>query len=104
MVSIGVIFRKFNRNVGDCFRGGSQGTWWLVGMNASMLNLGAVISIPITVPTMLCLFIRRVPASARLPQPPPLPLWSRRRGLAGSGEPRGLGIMWKNAGCRATPD
>jgi Na+/proline symporter len=42
MVSIGFVFRSFNKNSGDFFRGGSQATWWMVGMSSFMSGVSAV--------------------------------------------------------------
>jgi SSS family solute:Na+ symporter len=42
MVVIGLVFRSFNRNVGDYFRSGSQGTWWIVGMSSFMSGVSAL--------------------------------------------------------------
>jgi hypothetical protein len=36
MLVVGVVFKNFNKNSGDYFRGGSQGTWWIVGMSSFM--------------------------------------------------------------------
>ena len=41
LVVIGVIFRSFNRNVDDYFRGGSRGTWWLVGVSTFIAGISA---------------------------------------------------------------
>jgi len=42
MVAIGFVFRSFNKNSGDFFRGGSQATWWMVGMSCFMTGVSAV--------------------------------------------------------------
>ena len=34
LVLMGLAFRRFNRNTGDYFRSGSQGSWWLCGASA----------------------------------------------------------------------
>ncbi len=36
MIVIGLVFSRLNRSNSDYFRGGSQGTWWLCGINAYM--------------------------------------------------------------------
>ncbi|MDP0498306.1 MAG: hypothetical protein Q7Q73_19105 [Verrucomicrobiota bacterium JB024] len=42
MIIIGIVFRSFNKNSGDFFRGGSQATWWMVGMSCFMSGISAV--------------------------------------------------------------
>jgi Na+/proline symporter len=42
MIAIGVVFRNFNKNTGDYFRSGSQGTWWIVGMSGFMTGISAL--------------------------------------------------------------
>ncbi len=41
MLVIGWVFKNFNKNVGDYFRSGSQGTWWIVGVSAFMAGISA---------------------------------------------------------------
>ena len=41
IVAMGMVFARFNRNDSDYFRGGSQGTWWLVGSSAFMSGFSA---------------------------------------------------------------
>lgn len=41
LLSMGVILSRMNRNAGDYIRGGSQGTWWLVGTSAFMSTFSA---------------------------------------------------------------
>lgn len=41
MVSVGFVFRSFNKDISDYFRGGCRGTWWLVGMSAFMNSFSA---------------------------------------------------------------
>lgn len=41
LVIIGLIFRKFNNNVNDYFRGGCRGTWWLVGASTFIAGISA---------------------------------------------------------------
>lgn len=41
LIIIGLIFRGFNRNVSDYFRGGSRGTWWLVGVSSFIAGISA---------------------------------------------------------------
>jgi solute:Na+ symporter, SSS family len=41
MLVIGVVFKNFNKNSSDYFRGGSQGTWWIVGMSSFMAGISA---------------------------------------------------------------
>jgi hypothetical protein len=36
-----VVFKNFNKSSGDHFRGGSQGTWWIVGMSSFMAGISA---------------------------------------------------------------
>lgn len=35
-IVVGFVFKKFSSNTDDYFKGGSKGTWWLVGMSAFM--------------------------------------------------------------------
>ena len=35
-IIVGFVFKKFSSNTDDYFKGGSKGTWWLVGMSAFM--------------------------------------------------------------------
>jgi len=42
MIVIGFLFRNFNKTTSDYFRGGSQATWWMVGMSAFMSGISAV--------------------------------------------------------------
>jgi SSS family transporter len=42
MLVIGVVFKNFNKTSGDYFRGGSQGTWWIVGMSSFMAGISAL--------------------------------------------------------------
>lgn len=41
MGAVGWVFKRFNRNVGDYFRSGNRGTWWLVGSSAFMSSFSA---------------------------------------------------------------
>lgn len=41
MVVVGVLFKSFNGNISDFFRGGCRATWWLVGMSAFMSSFSA---------------------------------------------------------------
>lgn len=41
MLVIGWVFKNFNKNIGDYFRSGSQGTWWIVGMSGFMAGISA---------------------------------------------------------------
>lgn len=41
IVAMGIVFARFNKNDSDYFRGGSQGTWWLVGSSAFMSGFSA---------------------------------------------------------------
>jgi|GEM_PF-3902507 len=41
MLVVGLVFKNFNKNSGDYFRGGSQGTWWIVGMSSFMAGISA---------------------------------------------------------------
>ncbi|MDQ8194686.1 hypothetical protein QEH59_09630 [Coraliomargarita sp. SDUM461004] len=41
MVGVGFIFKSFNKDISDYFRGGCRGTWWLVGMSAFMNSFSA---------------------------------------------------------------
>lgn len=38
---IGSIFSRFNRNLGDFARGGTKGTWWMVGTSMLMAGISA---------------------------------------------------------------
>lgn len=42
LVTVGLVFKKFNNNVSDYFRNGCKGTWWLVGSSAFMTSFSAV--------------------------------------------------------------
>jgi len=35
-IVVGLFFKKFSSNTDDYFKGGSKGTWWLVGTSAFM--------------------------------------------------------------------
>jgi SSS family solute:Na+ symporter len=39
MIGIGVMFRRFNRDISDYFRGGGTMLWWLVGASTTMGSL-----------------------------------------------------------------
>ena len=41
IVSVGLVFKKFSTNTDDYFKGGSKGTWWLVGSSAFMSAFSA---------------------------------------------------------------
>ncbi|WP_457809386.1 sodium:solute symporter family transporter [Kushneria sp. EE4] len=41
LVAIGAVFRKFNENTSDYFRGGGNMLWWLVGSTAFMTQFSA---------------------------------------------------------------
>ena len=41
LISIGLVFRTFNANVGDYFKGGARGTWWLVGVSSFVAGISA---------------------------------------------------------------
>jgi SSS family transporter len=41
LIVIGLIFRSFNKNVSDYFRGGCRGTWWLVGVSSFIAGISA---------------------------------------------------------------
>ena len=41
IVSVGLAFKKFSSNTDDYFKGGSKGTWWLVGSSAFMSAFSA---------------------------------------------------------------
>lgn len=41
MISLGVIFSRFNKNLSDYVRGGGQGTWWMVGSSILMSGISA---------------------------------------------------------------
>jgi len=42
LVTVGLVFKRFNSNVSDYFRNGCKGTWWLVGSSAFMTSFSAV--------------------------------------------------------------
>ena len=42
LVTVGFVFKRFNKNVSDYFRNGCKGTWWLVGSSAFMTSFSAV--------------------------------------------------------------
>ena len=41
IIMVGLFFRKFSDNTDDYFKGGSKGTWWLVGSSAFMSAFSA---------------------------------------------------------------
>ena len=41
IITVGLYFRKFSSNTDDYFKGGSKGTWWLVGSSAFMSAFSA---------------------------------------------------------------
>lgn len=41
MVVVGLVFKRFNRDTNDYFRGGCRATWWLVGVSAFMAGFSA---------------------------------------------------------------
>lgn len=41
IMAMGAVFAKFSKNDSDYFRGGSKGTWWLVGASAFMSGFSA---------------------------------------------------------------
>ena len=41
LVSVGIVFKKFATNTDDYFKGGSKGTWWLVGISSFMSAFSA---------------------------------------------------------------
>ncbi len=41
IIAVGLVFRKFSSNTDDYFKGGSKGTWWLVGSSAFMSAFSA---------------------------------------------------------------
>lgn len=41
IITVGLVFRKFSSNTDDYFKGGSKGTWWLVGSSAFMSAFSA---------------------------------------------------------------
>ncbi len=41
LLGIGFVFKRFNSNVSDYFRGGCRGTWWLVGTSSFMAGISA---------------------------------------------------------------
>ena len=44
IITVGLSFKKFSSNTDDYFKGGSIGTWWLVGSSAFMSTLAAASS------------------------------------------------------------
>ncbi len=41
LLAMGFVQRKLNKNISDYFRGGCQGTWWLVGTSAFISGISA---------------------------------------------------------------
>lgn len=41
IIIVGLVFKKFSSNTDDYFKGGSKGTWWLVGSSAFMSAFSA---------------------------------------------------------------
>jgi len=41
IVAVGIVFKKLSSNTDDYFKGGSKGTWWLVGSSAFMSAFSA---------------------------------------------------------------
>ncbi|WP_426358888.1 sodium:solute symporter family transporter [Pseudocolwellia sp. HL-MZ19] len=41
IIVVGLVFKKFSSNTDDYFKGGSKGTWWLVGSSAFMSAFSA---------------------------------------------------------------
>jgi Na+/proline symporter len=41
LLLLGTLFSRFNRNLGDFVRGGSRGTWWMVGTSITMSGISA---------------------------------------------------------------
>ena len=41
LIGVGVVFRRFNKDISDYFRNGCRGTWWLVGSSAFMTAFSA---------------------------------------------------------------
>lgn len=41
IIIVGLVFKKFSANTDDYFKGGSKGTWWLVGSSAFMSAFSA---------------------------------------------------------------
>jgi len=41
IIAVGVVFKNFSSNTDDYFKGGSKGTWWLVGSSAFMSAFSA---------------------------------------------------------------
>jgi len=39
MVGVGLVFRKFNKDISDYFRGGGTMVWWMTGAATIMANL-----------------------------------------------------------------
>lgn len=42
MLVVGMVFKNFNKDAGDYFRSGCQGTWWIVGMSSFMAGISAL--------------------------------------------------------------
>ncbi len=41
LLTLGVLFSRFNKNLSDFVRGGAQGTWWMVGTSILMAGISA---------------------------------------------------------------
>jgi len=41
IVAVGIVFKNFSTNTDDYFKGGSRGTWWLVGISSFMSAFSA---------------------------------------------------------------
>ncbi|MDB6112480.1 MAG: sglT 19, partial [Pedosphaera sp.] len=41
MLIVGIVFKRFNKDTSDYFRGGCRATWWLVGVSAFMAGFSA---------------------------------------------------------------
>lgn len=41
IIAVGIVFKNFSTNTDDYFKGGSKGTWWLVGTSAFMSSFTA---------------------------------------------------------------
>ena len=41
LILVGIVFKKFATNTDDYFKGGSKGTWWLVGISSFMSAFSA---------------------------------------------------------------
>ena len=41
IIAVGLVFKKFSTNTDDYFKGGSKGTWWLVGTSAFVSSFTA---------------------------------------------------------------